>query len=83
MQARTILTNLSPNPAGPEKPGPTYNAGQRCLFITASLVISWFYKDQLETNILQLFAHPENSGWFSGIFVIIFEVNIAPGQKQA
>jgi len=25
--ARNILTNLSPNPARPEKPGPTYNSG--------------------------------------------------------
>jgi len=24
--ARNILTNLSPNPARPEKPGPTYNS---------------------------------------------------------
>ena len=27
MQTRNILTNLSPNPAWPEKPGPTYNSG--------------------------------------------------------
>jgi len=40
-------------------------------------------KDRLETNLLQLFAHPENSEWFSIIFVIIFEVNIVAEQKQA
>jgi len=41
------------------------------------------YKDSLEINFLQLFAHPENSEWFSIIFVIIFEVNIVAEQKQA
>jgi len=34
------------------------------------------YQDRLETNLLQLFRHPENSEWFSMISVIIFEVNI-------
>jgi len=32
---------------------------------------------------LQLFVHPENSEWFSIIFVIIFKVNIVAEQKQA
>jgi len=41
------------------------------------------YQDRLETNLLQLFAHPENSEWFSAIYVIVFEVNIATEQKQA
>jgi len=41
------------------------------------------YQIRLETNLLQLFAHPENSGWFSIISVIIFEVNVAAEQKQA
>jgi len=41
------------------------------------------YKEWLETNLLQLFAHPENSEWFSIIFAIIFEVNIFADQKQA
>ena len=33
-------------------------------------------KDRFEPNILHLFAHPENSEWFSITFVLIFEVNI-------
>jgi len=41
------------------------------------------YKDRIEANLLQLFAHGENSEWFSIIFVIIFEVNIVAEQKQA
>jgi len=32
---------------------------------------------------LQLFAHPEDSEWFSTIFVVIFEVNIVAEQNQA
>jgi len=51
-------------------------------FITVSYVISLFTK-RLKTNLLQLFAHPEESEWFSKIFVIIFEVNIVAEQKQA
>jgi len=34
------------------------------------------YQDRLETSFLQLFAHTENSEWFSIISAIIFEVNI-------
>jgi len=30
-----------------------------------------FYQDVLETNLLQLFVHPENSEWYSIISVII------------
>jgi len=30
------------------------------------------YQDRLETNLLQLFAHAQNSEWFSIISVIIF-----------
>ena len=40
-------------------------------------------KDRLETNLLQLFAHPENSEWFSTMFVIIFEENIFAEQQQS
>jgi len=40
------------------------------------------YQDQLETNLLQLFEHPENSEWFSKISVISFEVDIVDEQKQ-
>jgi len=39
--------------------------------------------DRIETNLLQLFKHPENSQWFSIIYVIIFEINIVAEQKQA
>jgi len=47
-------------------------------------IISHFmvYKDRLETNLLQLFAHAEISEWISAIFVIISEVNIVAQQKQ-
>jgi len=40
------------------------------------------YKVRLETNLLRVFAHPENSEGFSIIFAIIFEVNIVAGQKK-
>ena len=40
------------------------------------------YQDRIETNLLQLYAYPENSEWFSIIFVIVFEVNIAAEQEQ-
>jgi len=42
-----------------------------------------FYQDRLETNLLQTFANPKNSEWFSIISVIIFEVSIVFEQKQA
>jgi len=34
------------------------------------------YQARIETNFLQLFAHPENSEGFSIISLIIFEANI-------
>jgi len=34
------------------------------------------HQDGLETNLLQLLAHTQNSGWFSIISVISFEVSI-------
>jgi len=40
-------------------------------------------KHRLETKLLQLFAHPQNSEWFSIISAIIFEVNVVAAQKQA
>jgi len=40
-------------------------------------------EDWFETNLFQLFTQLQNSEWFSTISVIIFEVNIAPEQKQA
>jgi len=41
------------------------------------------YQDRLETNLLQPFAHPETTEWFSIISAIIFEVNIVAAQEQA
>jgi len=41
------------------------------------------YQDRIETNLLQLFAHPETSEWFSIISGIIFEVNIVAEREQA
>jgi len=41
------------------------------------------HQDLIETNLLQLFAHPENSEWFSIISGNIFEVNIVAERKQA
>ena len=40
------------------------------------------YQDRLEANLLQLFAHPENSEWFSIISGIIFEVNVVSAQSK-
>jgi len=41
------------------------------------------YQDRIETDLLKLCAHPENSEWFPVIYVIIFEVNIVAEPKQA
>jgi len=38
------------------------------------------YQDQLETNLLQLFAHTQNLEWFSIISDINFEVSIVVEQ---
>jgi len=40
------------------------------------------YQDRLETNLLQQFAHPENSEQFSIISVVTFEVSTVDEQKQ-
>jgi len=40
-----------------------------------------FSRNQLATNLLQLFAHPQNSESFSIISVILFEVSIVAEQK--
>jgi len=40
------------------------------------------YQDRLETNLLQLFGHPENSECLPIISIIIFGVNIVDEQKQ-
>jgi len=41
------------------------------------------YQDRLETHLLQLFAHPQNSECFFYNILINFEVNIVAEQKQA
>jgi len=41
------------------------------------------YQNRIETNLLQLFAHPENAQGFYMIPVIIFEVNIVAKLKHA
>jgi len=40
------------------------------------------HQDRIETNFLQLFAHPDTPSWFYIISGIIFEVSIAAEQKQ-
>jgi len=40
------------------------------------------YQDQIETNLLQLFAHPETSEWFSMISGINFEITTVVEQKH-
>jgi len=40
-------------------------------------------QERFETNLLQPFAHPENSEWVSIISVLTVEANIASKQKQA
>jgi len=40
------------------------------------------YQDRLELNLLQLFAHAENSEWFSILSVITYVVNIVAEQSN-
>jgi len=60
----------------------TGQRGRRFLFVTVSGNFT-VYQDRLETYLLQLFAHSENSILFSIISVIVFEVNIVAEQKEA
>jgi len=39
-------------------------------------------QDRIETDLLKLWAHQENSEWFSVISVTVFEVKIVVEQKQ-
>jgi len=55
---------------------------EEVLFHKSIIRIFMVGQDQLETNLFQLFVHPETSEWFSKIPVIIFEVNIAAEQKE-
>jgi len=56
--------------------------GRRCLFNNSIVCNFMICQDRLETNLLQLSAHPDTSEWFSMISVIIFEINIVAEQKQ-
>ena len=40
------------------------------------------YQSRFEIHLLPLFAHPENSEWFSIISATIYEINIVAEQKQ-
>jgi len=40
------------------------------------------YQDRLETNLLQLLAHPQISEWFSIIAAIVFEVKVVAAQNK-
>ena len=52
-------------------------------FLKSIMVNLMVYHYRLETNLLQLFAHPETSEWYSMISVFIFEVDVIAEQKQA
>jgi len=47
--------------------------GRSAFFIDRSIISNAIVdQDRLETNLLQLFAHPQNSEWFSIISIVIF-----------
>jgi len=52
------------------------------LFYNSSMGILTVYQDLVETNLLQLFAHPENSEWFSVISIAMFDVKIVAEEKR-
>jgi len=60
----------------------SFKKGWRCLFHYSIVGNFTVHQNRIETNFLQLFAHQENSEWFSIISAIIFEVNIVAEQKQ-
>ena len=87
--ARNILKNLSPTrrTTRDARTGVHYwgaapcplnwvQRGHRCPSHNSTISNPMIDQDRLETNLLQLFAHTENSEWFSIIFVISFEVSI-------
>ena len=47
---------------------------QWCLFDNNIICNFMVYQERFETKLLQLFAHPESSEWFSIIPIIIFEL---------
>jgi len=72
------MTGASPLPfqnGGNEAEVPYHNS------IVGNIIV---YQDRIETNLLQLFAHPENLEWFSINSRTTFEVNnMVDEQKQA
>jgi len=57
--------------------------GEEVPFHNSIIAKFMVHQKRLETNALQLFAHPEILEWFIIISVIIFAVNIVDEQKQA
>jgi len=57
--------------------------GEQVPFHNSTIGNSMLYQGQIETNLLQLFAYPENSECFYIISIINFEINIVDEQKQA
>jgi len=57
--------------------------GQWCSFYNRIIGNLMVCQERFETNLLQPFAHPENSEWVSIISVLTVEANIASKQKQA
>jgi len=51
-----------------------------CNSVIGSFIV---YQGRIETVLLKLCAHPENSEWFSVISVIVFEVKIVVEYTQA
>ena len=76
---RTIDELISPCPSKSKREA----TGVEVPFHNKTIGNSVICKDRLETNLLQLFAHPRNLEWFSIISAIIFEVNVVAAQKQA
>jgi len=60
----------------------SFQRGRRYLFHYSIIGNFLVCQDQIETNLLQLFAQQENSEWFSIISVNVFEINIVAEQKQ-
>ena len=56
-------------------------AGVEVPFPNSTIGNSMVYQDRSETNLLQLFAHPENSQWFSIFSVFVFEVIVVAELK--
>jgi len=57
--------------------------GRICLFSNSIIGNFIVYQDRIETVLLKLCAHPENSEWFSVISVTVFEIKIVVEYTQA